>query len=162
MKPTATLLLTLATILHASTFADTVAVEVLPGGSATATGGPFELNGTLAQPLAGFTSASGVVVFSGFAAWDQFPPVIVCQATEVQLDGGFGPADPAAITLGSTDNRAIASIEVEPDFFSDMDIGTVIVEVTIRDHAGHSATGTTTVTVLGEATAVNDWHLLEP
>lgn len=136
-------------------------VDAFPAGASTATGGSFQLAGTVGQPTAAFMNTGSQDVIGGFISWDPFPPIAQCKPAKVQLVKGAATISVSEVDNGSWDNRAIESMQLDRTTFDETDIGDVTVTLTVRDHAGHSATCSTIVSVEAETSSVSEWMALD-
>ncbi len=77
---------------------------------------------------------------------DDVPPVAVCQAVTLFLDGtGSVGLAASAVDNGSSDNCGIASLNVSPNSFNA--VGTYTATLTVVDNSGNSSTCTALITV---------------
>ncbi len=83
------------------------------------------------------------------ASADNIPPIAIAQDITVFLDiNGQATITSANINNGSSDNCAIDSMSVSPNFFNCSTLGDQIVTLTVTDTEGNISTAQATVTVL--------------
>jgi hypothetical protein len=83
---------------------------------------------------------------------DSSPPTVITQDIQVVLDeNGSGTIETSQIDDGSTDNCAIASLELDISTFDCSNVGNNVVTLTVTDINGNDASETATVTVIDNA-----------
>ena len=83
------------------------------------------------------------------AQTDNTPPIAIAQDITVFLDtNGQATISSADINNGSTDNCAIASMSVSPNFFNCSALGNQVVTLTVTDTEGNFSTAQANVTVI--------------
>ncbi|MEM6720847.1 MAG: BspA family leucine-rich repeat surface protein [Bacteroidota bacterium] len=88
-------------------------------------------------------------------AYDDVPPVAVCQNISFQVDQGITRVDASLLDNGSSDNIGVTFMKLDDDSFSCPDEGVNPVVFTVYDAAGNKDTCTATINVTLAPSQVN-------